>query len=109
MDEAENYYKMPPLNKFDEFDACLQVYGDKARFCYVRTAIKPDPSSKLYNFIAKFSSRKKQHFRHDKLTRGVCINTCKEFLAELGSSAEEYYVPEFELDYQVMMENPLIS
>lgn len=93
---------MPPLNKFEDFDACLQVYGDDAKFCYVRTAIKPNPSSQLYKFMMKFSSNQKQHFRHDKLTRGVCINTCQELLAELGSSAREYFVPEIELDYQVM-------
>lgn len=93
---------MPPLNKFEDFDACLQVYGDDAKFCYVRTAIKPNPSSQLYEFMIKFSSNQKQHFRHDKLTRGVCINTCQELLAVLGSSGDEFFVPEFKLDYQVM-------
>jgi hypothetical protein len=92
---------MPQLNKFDDFDACMQVFDDKARFCYVRTAIKPDPSSELYNFIWEFSKKKKQHFRHDKLTRGICINTCTQSLDKLGPLADEFYVEKFKLDYAV--------
>lgn len=93
---------MPPLNKFDEFEACMQIYGEKAKYCYVKTAIKPDPSSELSNFIIKFSSRKKQHFRHDKLTRGVCVDACKELLLKLNTSDDDYYVSEFKMDYEVI-------
>lgn len=73
----------------------------QAKYCYIRTALKPDYTSELYNFIDEFSSRKKVHFRHDKLTRGVCINTCQQLIAEMGSAADDYFVPEFELDYKV--------
>jgi hypothetical protein len=44
---------------------------------------------------------KKVHFRHDKLARGVCINTCKKLIENLGSDADKFFVPEFELDYKV--------
>jgi hypothetical protein len=66
----------------------------------VRTALKPD-DSELYKFIVEFSSKKKVHFRHDKLTRGICINTCKKLLDEMGPAADQFFVPEFELDYKV--------
>lgn len=89
------------MNKFDDFDACMQVYEEKARYCYVRTAIKPDLSSQLYNYIAEFSSMQKQHFRHDKLTRGICLNTCRELLDKAAAAGENYYVDEFKLDYAV--------
>lgn len=93
---------MPPLNKFDDFESCMRSYKDEARYCYVRAAIKPDPTSDIYNYIEQFSSLKKQHFRHDKLTRGICINTCVELVKEMSSFADEYYVSEFELDYKVI-------
>lgn len=92
---------MPPLNRFDDYEACMRVFKDEAKYCYVRTAIKPNSSSELYNFIWEFSNMKKQHFRHDKLSRGICINKCKELIEALGISAEEFYVPEFNLDYAV--------
>jgi hypothetical protein len=91
---------MPALNKFEDYDSCLETYQDKARYCYVKTAIKPD-SSELYTFIKEFSDKKKMHFRHDKLARGVCINSCQELIDGLGSDAEKYFVPYFELDYEV--------
>lgn len=93
---------MPILNKFDGYEGCMESYKDKAKYCYVRTALKPDTTSDMYNYIAEFSSNKKQHFRHDKLTRGICINTCQELIEELGSSAEDFYVAPFELDYKVI-------
>jgi hypothetical protein len=49
----------------------------------------------------EFSSKKKVHFRHDKLTRGICVNTCKKLIAEMGLAADDFFVPEFELDYKV--------
>lgn len=98
---AKKYFQMPELNKFEDYESCLETYESEARYCYVRTAIKPDTSSELYNFIKSFSDKKKQHFRHDKLTRGVCINTCKNLISELGTSADDFYLPEFKLDYKV--------
>lgn len=100
---ATKYYKMPLLNKFDDFDACMQVYAAEAKYCYVKTAIKPDPSSDLYNYIVEYSSFQKQHFRHDKLARGICINTCEELLDQMNiTQSDEYFVPPFELDYKVL-------
>lgn len=92
---------MPELNKFDDYESCLETYREEAKYCYVKTAIQPDASSELYKFIMEFSSLKKQHFRHDKLTRGVCINTCLDLIRELGASADDFYVSEFKLDYKV--------
>lgn len=99
--QAVKYFQMPQLNKFDDFDACMGTFGDNAKYCYVRTALKPDPSSELYNFIAEFSNMKKQHFRHDKLTRGVCINSCQILINALRSSAADYFIAPFKLNYTV--------
>jgi hypothetical protein len=87
---------MPHLNKFDDYDECMDVYKDQAKYCYVRSAIKPDGNSEIYKFIAEFSSNVKQHFRHDRLTRGVCINSCAKLIINLDSDANSYYQPDFD-------------
>lgn len=94
---------MPILNKFDSYNECLGLFGDGATFCFVRTFIKPNISSELYNYISEFSSYRKQHFRHDILNRGVCIDSCMKVISEIGESAEKYFVPEFEMDTDVSL------
>lgn len=101
LDLAVKYFQMPELNKFDGYDACMDVFQDEAIYCYVKSALKPDPTSELYNFIEQFSSKKKQHFRHDKLTRGICINNCQKLINEMGRRGDNYYTPKFDFDYTV--------
>ena len=92
---------MPNLNKVESYDACLGTYEEEAKFCYVKTYIKPDDTSELYNYIRNFSSMVKQHFRHDKLVRGVCMNSCKEIIDKMGNYSDEYFVPKFPMDTKV--------
>lgn len=87
---------MPRLNLLDDYDECIEIYRDEAKYCYVKSIIKsPDYQSKVYNFIQKFSSNKKQHFRHDLLTRGVCLNKCEKLISALNNSIN-LYEPIFE-------------
>lgn len=95
---------MPELNKFNNYDECMAVFEKEAKYCFVKTALKPDESSELYRFIMEFSNIKKQHFRHDKLTRGVCINTCRKIISDIGLESDKYFVPKFNLDYSVIFE-----
>jgi hypothetical protein len=86
---------MPQLNEFDDYDGCMDVFREKAVYCYVKSVIKPDNSS-LFGFIREFSNRPKQHFRHDKLTRGICLNRCERLIKSLNpTSAQSLYQPEF--------------
>ena len=87
---------MPQLNEFDDYEECMDVYQKDGKYCNVKSAIKPDISSQTYAYIADFSSRKKQHFRHDRLTRGICLNKCIELIESLGIEAEYYYEPDFD-------------
>lgn len=98
---AASYYKMPPLNLFEDYDACMDIYEGSAKYCFVQTILKPDESSQNYQYIKEFSSSRKQHFRHDKLSRGICINVCEKMLKDLGISADELYEPKFEIDFRV--------
>lgn len=87
---------MPRLNELDNYDECMGVFRESAKYCYVKSIIKPpDYSSDLYNFIVEFSSRTKQHYRHDKLARGICVNKCVKLLESLNDTAESYYEPPF--------------
>lgn len=87
---------MPKLNEFDDYDGCMEVFRDKAKYCYVKSVIKPD-KSELFAFITEFSSRRKQHFRHDKLTRGICVNRCEKLIKSLDEKfTQSLYLPEFD-------------
>jgi hypothetical protein len=44
------YYKMPKLSKFDDFDRCLSSF-EESMFCVAEVHIKPDQSSTLWNYI----------------------------------------------------------
>lgn len=47
------YDQMPALYKFHDYDECLTENdnGEPAVFCYVKSLIKPDVNSQLWNFI----------------------------------------------------------
>lgn len=47
------YYQMPPLYKFDNYEKCLHEYSPEMRatYCVVRTEIKPDAKSKSWEII----------------------------------------------------------
>ena len=94
---------MPRLNELDDYDECMGVYQEKAKYCYVKSIIKPpDYSSELYNFIVEFSSRSKQHYRHDKLARGICVNKCENLVKSMKDSVENFYQRPFgEVDSKV--------
>lgn len=86
---------MPKLNKFDDYDECMVTYGDEAKYCYVKSIIKPpNYQSSIYEFIRKFSSHVKQHYRHDKLTRGICLNKCAELISSMNeTTSHSHYEP----------------
>lgn len=93
---------MPTIDKFDNYNECFGLFQEKARYCFVRTFIKPNYSSELYNYIAEFSSNWKQHFRHDKLNRGICINNCMQKIQNMGNDSDRYFTAEFEMDTMVI-------
>lgn len=98
---ASQYFHMPMVYHFDDYEQCMGIYEGQALYCVANTYVKPDASSKLYNYIMEFSANKKQHFRHDKLQRGLCINTCQKVLKKLKRNAEKYFVKIFPMDSKV--------
>lgn len=98
---ASEYYRMPMLYNFDDYEQCMGLFEDEALYCVVNSYIKPDDTSNLYNYMMEFSSNGKQHFRHDKLQRGLCTNTCMKLIDNLRANSEKYYVDEFPLNTKV--------
>lgn len=91
---------MPDLFQFDDFEKCsaLSDINAPVKYCVVRTFIKPDKASQLYKFIHEFSEKEKQHFRHDKLDRGICMTNCEKLVEDLGDEAENYFIESFPMD-----------
>lgn len=98
---ASEYYRMPKLYKFDDYEDCMGTYQSEALYCVVNSIIKPDSSSELFNYIKDFSSNKMQHFRHDKLQRGMCVNKCRKLIHKIERDAKNYFVKKFPTDSKV--------
>uniref|UniRef100_A0A336LLI2 CSON014430 protein n=1 Tax=Culicoides sonorensis TaxID=179676 RepID=A0A336LLI2_CULSO len=91
------YYQMPPMARFDEYERCILGYENTSAYCIVKTAIKPNPELQLWNYIKNFSDDTMHHFRHDILTTGICINWCRKKLAKLDEiTYNELYEPYFD-------------
>lgn len=88
---VSQYYLMPSLYNYDDYDGCSALFDDPV-YCIIDIQIKPELTSDLYNYITKFSNNYKQHFRHDKLERGLCINLCKQHVEKLESESFEYQI-----------------
>lgn len=106
---ASTYYRMPDVYKFDDFDNCLGLYGSEATYCVASSFIKPDNNSELYKAIESFSSKTKQHLRHDKLQRGICLNSCKDLLQKLGNGSQKYFVDEFVMNSKVKVKSQILK
>lgn len=91
---------MPAVYRFDDYEECMGLDQEKALYCVVNTYIKPD-ESELYGLIKNFSMNTKQHFRHDKLQRGLCMRSCEKTLEKLGNDSAKYFVKKFPMDSKV--------
>lgn len=98
---VSQFYRMPTLNRFDNYHECMGVYGEEALYCIADAFIKPDSNSEIYNLIADYNRDVKTHFRHDNLVRGLCVNKCRQVIEKFQTSEENYLVEKFEIDSKV--------
>lgn len=93
---------MPLLSSYDPYDQCMySSTTNRSIYCVAKTKIRPDPTNAVWNYtkvrdfftntvlvtftsfeFQEFSDVKMLHFRHDVLTRGVCIETCLKKLSK---------------------------
>ncbi|XP_058833864.1 nose resistant to fluoxetine protein 6-like [Topomyia yanbarensis] len=90
------YYTIPNMYKYDDYDRCMQEFDVKAVFCLVDTTIKPNTTATIWPLIQKFSNDSKRSFRHDRLQRGLCMNWCSKLMAKYDRGTQmKYYLANF--------------
>uniref|UniRef100_A0A1I8MIA6 Acyltransferase 3 domain-containing protein n=1 Tax=Musca domestica TaxID=7370 RepID=A0A1I8MIA6_MUSDO len=88
------YYKMPPLYDFDNYDRCLQEFNDdQSMYCFVRADVLPEPKAEAWQVIESTSKYYKHHFNHAHLYFGVCVEWCRWQIDKLPKDvAESLYI-----------------
>jgi len=81
------YFKMPNLYDFDDYDHCLREFNELSTYCFVRAEVLPQNNSEAWQAIADISKYTKHHFDHKHLYFGVCVRWCEDELAELDENA----------------------
>ena len=96
------YYGMPKLFIYDEFDRCLTEHDENAVYCIVDTVIKPNNSATIWPIIEKYTNDTKRHFRHDRVQRGICMNRCEKLIGRLTKVVQQtYYLHKFNYSAKV--------
>ena len=101
------YFQMPEIYLYDDYEKCIALTVDRSApvFCVVNTFLKSDFKSELYNYINEFSKIEKQHARHDKLQRGICVKDCLSLIEKLGENGEKLYVHKFPMDSKLTFDH----
>ncbi|XP_062550046.1 nose resistant to fluoxetine protein 6-like isoform X2 [Armigeres subalbatus] len=90
------YYMLPQLYKYDDYDRCLQQLDTKAVYCIVDTTIKPNASATIWPLIEKYSNDTKRSFRHDRIQRGLCMSGCQQIMGKYDHETQmKYYLKPF--------------
>ncbi|XP_073819270.1 nose resistant to fluoxetine protein 6 [Musca autumnalis] len=88
------YYKMPPLYDFDNYDRCLQEFtDDQSMYCFVRADVLPEPQAEAWQAIENISKYYKHHLNHSHLYFGMCLKWCQSQMNLLRKEdARDLYV-----------------
>jgi len=81
------YYEMPQLYDFDDYDRCLQEFPGTATYCFVRADVQPDNKAPAWRAIKEISKYDRHHFNHRHLYFGLCMHQCEAELATLDTKA----------------------
>lgn len=87
------YYEMPPLYDFDDYDRCLYEFAGSetttgpASYCFVRADIQPDSQAAAWRAVEEISKFDRHHFDHRHLYFGLCVHKCEAELAALDADA----------------------
>lgn len=97
---------MPEMFVFDDFEKCMALSSEEnsPNYCIVNSQIKPDNASSLYKVIDEFSQKEKQHFRHDKIQRGVCVKDCLNLAQNLRDEAENLFTEKFPMNSKLTLD-----
>ncbi|KAM8704392.1 hypothetical protein ACLKA7_008922 [Drosophila subpalustris] len=98
------YYEMPQLYDFDDYDRCLQEFeGTTATYCFVRADVQPDNTASAWRAIAEISKYDRHHFNHSHLYFGLCMHQCEAELATLDADVRQ------QLQTGILTDNPKVN
>ncbi|XP_058832018.1 O-acyltransferase like protein-like [Topomyia yanbarensis] len=98
---------MPVLHQYDSFESCMRS-KPLARFCVVKTVVKPNNQSEIWRIIEKYSKYSYQ-YRHSVLTRGVCVESCEKLVSEMSVAQRElYYQKKFDVNFKYITNDWLL-
>lgn len=86
-----SYKKMPELNVYRDYKSCVTTHKERFKYCVTHVYIQPNQSSELWRSIEEFSSYTYQHYRHDVLKRGICMNDCSKTVENLQAGQKEKF------------------
>ncbi|XP_058456880.1 uncharacterized protein LOC131434243 [Malaya genurostris] len=102
------YWQMPALFQYESIEGCLR-FNPAGVFCIVKSVVKPDGRSQVWNAIEKYSQYPYQ-YQHSVLTRGICMRQCEELVETLSDSQKAlFFQPKFDVEYKYIINDWLLS
>ncbi|XP_037942965.1 uncharacterized protein LOC119675818 [Teleopsis dalmanni] len=84
-----DYYKMPSLYDFDDYDRCLTEFNNLSTYCFVRADVIPKNDSVSWRVITEISKYNKHHFNHRHLYFGLCVKWCEDALSQFQENGTD--------------------
>ncbi|XP_050093927.1 nose resistant to fluoxetine protein 6-like [Anopheles aquasalis] len=99
---ASDYWRMPRVFQYDDYDVCLNdnpTIGSV--YCVVKAIVHPDTQSDIWHLIERASVNWKQNLNHAHLDRGLCLRDCEQrLLASGGHNDTRLLVPKLATDFR---------
>ncbi|XP_050091905.1 uncharacterized protein LOC126575316 [Anopheles aquasalis] len=84
----DDYETMPPLYLYEDVTDCFERHS-ASLYCVVKTVIRPNPQSALWNTIERYSKRPSFH-EHSLLDRGLCVDDCAALVEGLEPAMQSF-------------------
>ncbi|XP_052898265.1 nose resistant to fluoxetine protein 6-like [Anopheles moucheti] len=101
--ELSEYWRMPRVFKYDDYDICLNDNPTiPSVYCVVKAVIRPDNTSYIWGLIERISANWKIKLNHAHLDRGICVRDCEMRLRMVSGrlNESELLVPKFKTNYR---------
>lgn len=90
--------KLVPLHRHDSFFDCLTQFDQDGVYCVAQAYIKPANQTQAWIDIVEHSKAVENHFRHDRISRAICIRSCESRLQLVDAVEDIPLTPKFDID-----------
>uniref|UniRef100_A0A182P598 Acyltransferase 3 domain-containing protein n=1 Tax=Anopheles epiroticus TaxID=199890 RepID=A0A182P598_9DIPT len=100
---VSEYWRMPRVFKYDDYDVCLNDNPTiPSVYCVVKAVVRPDNGSEVWGMIERISANWKVKLNHAHLDRGICVRDCETRLRQMSGrlNDSELLVPKFNVSYR---------